>query len=367
LFGFSSLFWQQSEKIHGFLGAPTTTRATSISRNQHPLIPASRQNRPLDNQNEPTTGSFRRSTSTSIRYPSQLLLRATNSNDAVNQSSGQDDTDNNNGTFRRLASIGAVMVSSFATYLLGTLVLNRTLVQRMGVSRSGDAFGPFATLLSLIYSIVLGQIYHYYFERQQIIQNCLYEEAAALQILFHVCRCQGPTTSSQFKETDPQSRVMMMCAPLKAYTQSFIQTAFSKTTSRMLSQESPRMLIELADAYDKSNNDNSSSSSSPRCLMVANAIQAATSARALRISHVNSELPAVQRITIRLLSYVILLGFVLVDLKAPVLEALLFSVIAGCFTTIHGFLMDLSDPFTGHWSVGRRIRKDLDDLIRLMM
>ena len=100
--------------------------------------------------------------------------------------------------------------------------------------------------------------------------------------------------------------------------------------------------------------------------VVTRAIQAAMDARSLRISHVNSELPKVQSVTARLLSYVILLGFVLVDLKAPTLEALLFSVISGCFTTIHGFLMDLSDPFSGQWMVGTHIRKDLANLIRMM-
>lgn len=282
------------------------------------------------------------------------------------------------GLSRRVISISAVVVTSFAAYLMGTAILNRTIVEGFGVSRGGDAFGPFATLLSLIYSIVLGQIYHYYFERQQMIQNCLYEEAAALQILLHVCNCQHRTTTpateanSQKKKattrldyTDGKGKARpLMCAPLKEYTQNFIQTAFSKQSSRILSQDVPQKLVELANIYDTTSSQSSRSPS--RCLMVANAIQAATSARALRISHVNSELPAVQKITERLLSYVILVGFVLVDLKAPILEASLFSVISGCFTTIHGFLMDLSDPFSGQWTVGTHIRKDLDDLVCMM-
>ena len=133
-------------------------------------------------------------------YGSSLILHTSNNNDNINNAQEENslNTDyffrllfgdrggtNPTGLPLRILSIGAVMLSSFAAYLLGTAILNRTIVDRLGVSRGGDAFGPFATLLSLIYSIVLGQIYHYYFERQQIIQNCLYEEAAALQLLFH--------------------------------------------------------------------------------------------------------------------------------------------------------------------------------------
>lgn len=242
---------------------------------------------------------------------------------------------------RRLATVAAVIVGSFFAYLAGTALLNRTIVARFGVSRGGDAFGPFATLLSLIYSIVLGQIYHYYFERQQAIQNCLYQEAAALQLLFHACRPHG-------------------IAPLKAYTQSFLQTAFGNAaSSRILHHDPAGKLIALVVAGDDNNDDS--------LKIVVAAIQSATSARALRISHVNSELPAVQSMTARLLSHVILGGFVLVDLKAPILEALLFAVISGCFATIHGwFLVDLSDPFSGQWMVGTHIRKDLEDLISAM-
>ena len=270
---------------------------------------------------------------------------------------------------RRLLSIGTTLVGSFVAYLLGSSILNRTVVMAWGMSRAGDAFGPFATLLSLIYSIVLGQIYHYYFERQQVIQDCLYKEATALQLLFHIITTTKPASATSFNSSGASTSqdATMMLSQLKAYTQDFLQTAFQTKTSWKLSQEVPQKLVQFASIYDKSPYIwTSSSSPSTTSLLVGNAIQTATSARALRISHVNSDLPVVQNITERLLSYVILLGFVLVDLNAPVLEALLFSVISGCFTTIHGFLTDLSDPFSGQWTVGTHIRNDLEELIRLM-
>ena len=60
-------------------------------------------------------------------------------------------------------------------------------MQVLGFNRaSGDAFGPFVTLLGLIYSILLGQIYEYYFNRQGVIQDALYQEISALSLLSEV-------------------------------------------------------------------------------------------------------------------------------------------------------------------------------------
>jgi len=62
---------------------------------------------------------------------------------------------------------------------------------------------------------------------------------------------------------------------------------------------------------------------------------------------------------------VVLLGFVLVDLGAPKLEALLFAVTTGCFVLINLFLEDLSDPFGGSWNVDAA-REELHELVRAL-
>jgi len=73
---------------------------------------------------------------------------------------------------------------TFYGYLAGSSLLDRVLVEVLGFNRaSGDAFGPFVTLLGLIYSILLGQIYGYYFDRQGAIQDALYDELSALSSL----------------------------------------------------------------------------------------------------------------------------------------------------------------------------------------
>ena len=84
--------------------------------------------------------------------------------------------------------------------------------------------------------------------------------------------------------------------------------------------------------------------------------------RSQRISAIAAELPPIQTVTQRVITAVVLLGFVLVDLGAPKLEALLFSVTTASFVLINIFLEDLSDPFGCSWNVDAA-RAELEELV----
>ena len=66
---------------------------------------------------------------------------------------------------------------------------------------------------------------------------------------------------------------------------------------------------------------------------------------------VGSELPPIQILAFSVISWVLLGGFLLVDLGAPKFEAVLFSTLASCFSLISSFVDDLADPFGGSWTV----------------
>ena len=70
----------------------------------------------------------------------------------------------------------------------------------------------------------------------------------------------------------------------------------------------------------------------------------------------------IQSFALRIIAVVLLLGFLLVDLGSPRLEALLFSVVSGVFVLINYFLSDLSDPFGGSWNV-EPAREELSTLL----
>ena len=85
----------------------------------------------------------------------------------------------------RIAALSLSIPAAFFGYLSVGRVLDKTLVAEFAVNRAGaDAFGPFVTLLGLIYSILLAQSYEYYFTRQGTIQDALYEEVMSLQQLY---------------------------------------------------------------------------------------------------------------------------------------------------------------------------------------
>jgi hypothetical protein len=59
---------------------------------------------------------------------------------------------------------------------------------------TSDAFGSFTTLLGLVFSILLGQTYQYYFDRQGAIQDSAYREICAVSRLLELVRLpRAPT------------------------------------------------------------------------------------------------------------------------------------------------------------------------------
>lgn len=92
------------------------------------------------------------------------------------------------------------------------------------------------------------------------------------------------------------------------------------------------------------------------------AVEQIATARSKRISAIAAELPLVQLNSQRIITIVVLLGFVLVDLGAPKLEALLFSAVSSTFVLLNIFLADLADPFGGSWNVDAA-REELEALV----
>ena len=108
-----------------------------------------------------------------------------------------------------------------------------------------------------------------------------------------------------------------------------------------------RSLVQLLDALEHAGRAGSAT-----LRLATDAVARIAAAHARRFSSVSASLPPVQSLAQRVIAFVLLLGFVLVDLGAPRLEALLFGTITGCFFLINSFLSDLADPFGGSWSVG---------------
>ena len=61
--------------------------------------------------------------------------------------------------------------------------------------------------------------------------------------------------------------------------------------------------------------------------------------------------PVMQWRTLVLLGFAQLFSFLLLDLSAPHLEALLFGLVTAASSLFYFVIADLSDPFGGFWSV----------------
>ncbi len=269
---------------------------------------------------------------------------------------------------------------AFTAYLGGSSLLDTVLVEALGVNRAdSDAFGPFVTLLGLIYSIQLSQTYGYYFDRQGVIQDALYQEIGCIQELAAAL----DALCDRYPDIDRAESY----SALHAHASSLLTRGFVATTT-LEGEADPRRLIALLDALD----DPARRSATVLSTMLTNVRQIGSS-RAARLSAVAADLPEVQRWSERLLSVLLLLGFLLVDLggmrdlgvtsarsrrwssalisarsrrccslaprppsrlhTAPKLEALLFAGLAGVFGLLNTFIDDLSDPFGGAWNVDK--------------
>ena len=238
-------------------------------------------------------------------------------------------------------------------YVASSKELNALLVEELGFNRaSSDAFGPFVTLLGLIYSILLGQIYGYYFDRQGIIQDALYEEVGALKLLSEI------TELLSDKHVPIAARRAELVSVLHAQASALLERGLS-TDARMLSRSSKGCLM-LLEALESGTEG--ADGGREVCRLARGAVQTISAARSKRISAIAAELPVVQTVAQRVITAVVLLGFVLVDLGAPRLEALLFAVTTGSFVLINVFLNDLSDPFGGSWNVDAA-RTELEELV----
>ena len=249
---------------------------------------------------------------------------------------------------------------TFLGYLAASQALDDLLVEFMGFHRaSSDAFGPFVTLLGLVYSILLGQIYTYYFQRQGVIQDALYQEIGALKLLAEATELLAGRYGAIAERREELVEVL--------HSQAKALLARGLSAEVRLQSRSSLEMLTLLDALEegcKTSRDTggtTSASEDVRRLCV-EAVHGASTARSTRISAIAAELPLIQSVAQRVITVVVLLGFVLVDLGAPKLEALLFSVTTGCFVLINVFLADLSDPFGGSWNV-EPAEAELEELV----
>ena len=102
----------------------------------------------------------------------------------------------------RISRLVVAAGAAFGGYVLGNDYLNVAIVEVLGIDRSQGvgAFGPFVTLLALIYSTILGSIYSQLSSRQGAIQDSLFAEAFAVRDVGEVCDIVDRSSKTELAE-----------------------------------------------------------------------------------------------------------------------------------------------------------------------
>ena len=250
----------------------------------------------------------------------------------------------------RISRLVVAAGAAFGGYVLGNDYLNVAIVEVLGIDRSQGvgAFGPFVTLLALIYSTILGSIYSQLSSRQGAIQDSLFAEAFAVRDVAEVC----DIVDGRSKKTDlGEAR-----RAIRAHAET-LRDAVDGEAADGADQASLARLLGAVAVID------GAAGGGAVCARAVNAYGIAVSARSARASALASTIPPIKLYSYVIISRILLAVFLLVDLGSLRFEAVLFATLVAAFQLIESFVEDLSDPFGGAWSVASA-REEVDELLK---
>ena len=249
----------------------------------------------------------------------------------------------------RISRLVVAAGAAFGGYVLGNDYLNVAIVEVLGIDRSQGvgAFGPFVTLLALIYSTILGSIYSQLSNRQGAIQDSLFAEAFAVRDVGEVCDIVDRSCKNDLGEAR---------RAIRAHAET-LRDAVDGEAADGADQASLARLLRAVDEVDAASNNGAA------CARAVQAYGTAVSARSARASALASTIPPIKLYSYVIISRILLAVFLLVDLGSLRFEAVLFATLVAAFQLIESFVEDLSDPFGGAWSVASA-REEVDELLK---
>ena len=234
----------------------------------------------------------------------------------------------------RLVTMTGVGAAAYTTYILGSEALDATMVKQLGISRSESvaAFGPFATLLGLVYSTILSNIYAFYLSRQELILSNLFAEAYAVRDLYELSGALGNysvSTTLALREyaLNLRDTGFVPCADDGQEVLGDLVGVVADLEA-VAAVEAPELGKYFSSAYGR-----------------------VAAARVARAASLATTLPRIFDLSFKAISTIVLASFLLVDLGSPQFEAILFAVLACSFYLLESFVDDLEDPFGGSWTV----------------
>ncbi|MAE93472.1 MAG: hypothetical protein CL910_02300 [Deltaproteobacteria bacterium] len=213
----------------------------------------------------------------------------------------------------------------------------------------GEGIGTFLTVIGIIYALILGFTFQQAFSRQIDLRSALRAEASSLWNLLLLGRAMGG--AAQRGEIDRRVR---------AYVGYVLGAEFPPDEREPV--EAAPMLFEILGVLHGLSADGVGDEVDRVTLAaIHDELRAATRARSDRLAISTRAIPRIHWFQIELLSTLVMIGFLLLDLQAPPLEALLLGLTASAITVLYMSLFDLDYPFAGLWRVEP---KPLEALVR---
>jgi hypothetical protein len=218
-----------------------------------------------------------------------------------------------------------------------------------GAQDLGEGVGAFLTVVGVIYALIIGFTFQQAFGRQAELRQKLTAEASSLRNLILLSGTMRVGTAHQ-----------SVAGHLLRYVERLLDHEFPPEDS----VDAAPILYQIVPVLNEISADGVADAVDRITLnAIHDELRTTTRARSERLSIAARHIPRIHWFQIELLSSLIMMGFLLLDLRAPLLEALLLGLTTGAIMVLYLSLFDLDYPFGGLWRVEplglERLRREL--------
>jgi hypothetical protein len=216
----------------------------------------------------------------------------------------------------------------------------------------GEGIGAFLTVVGVIYALIVGFTFQQSFARLTELRHKMTAEAGCLRNL--------TLLAGVMRAADRRPEV---ARHLLGYVERVLADEFPPSDS--VSSEAPTLLYGVLPVLHEISADGAGDEVDRVTLdAIHEEIRSATRDRGERLTIALRRIPRVHWFQIELLSTLLVVGYLLLDLGAPLLEALLQGLTASAITVLYLSLFDLDYPFGGLWRVEPSALREIRDELR---
>jgi hypothetical protein len=221
-----------------------------------------------------------------------------------------------------------------------------------GAQDLGEGVGAFLTVVGVIYALIIGFTFQQAFGRQAELRQKLTAEASSLRNLILLTGTMRGGTAQK-----------AVGGHVLGYVEQLLDHEFPPDDAGDAVDAAP-ILYQIVPVLNEMSTDGISDKVDRITLnAIHDELRTTTRARSERLSIAARHIPRIHWFQIELLSTLIMVGFLLLDMSAPLLEALLLGLTTSAIMVLYLSLFDLDYPFGGLWRVEplglQRLRHEL--------